>query len=126
MKRPHSIVCVVMTRTRNASGPRFLHRSFTSTQMQSREDRAEMARDRPRKNECRAKEGVRPQSGTPPLAGRINIVYQDKRIRGISGYFDRRLFGTQRPSEGQVNTSTQSSFYFGKESHGSSFVKLIV
>lgn len=89
--------------------------------------RAEMARERPRKNVCRAKEeGVRPQSGMPPLAGRINIVYQDKRISGISGYFDRRLFGTQRPSEGQVNTSTQSSFYFGKESHGSSFVNMIV
>jgi len=95
--------------------------------MQSREDRAEMARERPRKNECRAKEeGVRPQSGTPPLAGQINIVYQDKRISGISGYFDRRLLGTQKPSEGQMNTSTQSSFYFGKESHGSSFVKVIV
>jgi len=95
--------------------------------MQSREDRAEKARERPRKNECRAKEeGVRPQSGTPPLAGRINIVYQDKRISGISGYFDRRLFGTQRPSEGQVNTSTQSLFYFGKEALGSSFLKLIV
>jgi hypothetical protein len=86
-----------------------------------------MARERPKKNECRVKEeGNRSQCGTPPLAGRINIVYQDKRISGIPGYFDRRLVGTQRPSEGQVNTSTPSSFYLRTEPHGSSFVNLVV